>query len=123
MVVVRSNGHFAIANGIPLLPTVNDAIDARYGFIACVSIVPETTDSLVITVCVRHPLPDLDRAACLHRGALIVIVGGRFPVLLIATASPAGAVGRPRPPTRTTPLFRKHGGGLEGDGRIIRSKR
>ena len=35
----------------------------------------------------------------------------------------AGAVGRPRPPTRTTPLFRKHGGGLEGDGRIIRSKR
>ena len=32
----------------------------------------------------------------------------------------AGAVGRPCPPTRTTPPFREHGGGLEADRRIIR---
>lgn len=41
----------------------------------------------------------------------------------VRQAGCAGAVGQPCPPTRTTPPFREHGGGLEGDGRIIRSKR
>ena len=95
MVAIRLNGYFAIANGNLLLRTGNDAMEPR---IARASIVPETAGPFS-DHCVRSSSTSQSGlrglAFTAERWSRSSI--GGFPCSSFATASPAGAVGPPRP--------------------------